>query len=45
MSTAEVTTPIVPELAYPDGRALPGEADADRLPVPDRLHPDAATTS
>ena len=24
-----------------DGRALDGEADADRLPLPDRLHPDA----
>ena len=32
-----------PHLAYLDGRALYGEADADALPLPDRLHPDAAT--
>ncbi|MDF2978286.1 MAG: hypothetical protein K0S40_3014 [Actinomycetospora sp.] len=35
--------PDDPHLAYLDGRALYGEADADRLPLPDRLHPDAAT--
>ncbi|WP_433788214.1 GDSL-type esterase/lipase family protein [Actinomycetospora sp. CA-101289] len=32
-----------PHLAYLDGRALYGEADAEALPLPDRLHPDAAT--
>lgn len=32
-----------PHLYYLDGRALYGEADAARLPLPDRLHPDAAT--
>ncbi|WP_406345981.1 GDSL-type esterase/lipase family protein [Streptomyces sp. NBC_00648] len=30
-------------LHYLDGRALYGEADAARLPLPDQLHPDAAT--
>ncbi|WP_041832341.1 SGNH/GDSL hydrolase family protein [Actinoplanes sp. N902-109] len=30
-------------LHYLDGLALYGEADADELPLPDRLHPDAAT--
>ncbi|MEU6709063.1 GDSL-type esterase/lipase family protein [Streptomyces wuyuanensis] len=32
-----------PNLHYLDGRALYGEADAAELPLPDRLHPDAAT--
>ncbi|WP_172385504.1 GDSL-type esterase/lipase family protein [Streptomyces sp. MNP-20] len=32
-----------PHLSYLDGRALYGEADAARLPLPDNLHPDAAT--
>ncbi|QCX75558.1 hypothetical protein C9F11_09350 [Streptomyces sp. YIM 121038] len=32
-----------PNLHYLDGRALYGEADAARLPLPDNLHPDAAT--
>ncbi|MFF7986827.1 GDSL-type esterase/lipase family protein [Streptomyces sp. NPDC007901] len=32
-----------PHLHYLDGRALYGEADAAELPLPDRLHPDAAT--
>ncbi|MFI8932815.1 GDSL-type esterase/lipase family protein [Streptomyces sp. NPDC053474] len=32
-----------PQLSYLDGRALYGEADAARLPLPDNLHPDAAT--
>ena len=32
-----------PFLAYLDGRALYGEADAEGLPLPDRLHPDTAT--
>ncbi|WP_371649665.1 MULTISPECIES: GDSL-type esterase/lipase family protein [unclassified Streptomyces] len=30
-------------LHYLDGRALYGEAEAARLPLPDQLHPDAAT--
>ncbi|WP_304455407.1 GDSL-type esterase/lipase family protein [Nocardiopsis sp. YSL2] len=30
-------------LHYLDGRHLYGEADHDELPLPDRLHPDAAT--
>ncbi|MDT0442085.1 GDSL-type esterase/lipase family protein [Streptomyces johnsoniae] len=32
-----------PRLHYLDGRALYGEADAAELPLPDELHPDAAT--
>lgn len=32
-----------PHLAYLDGTELYGEADAERLPLPDGLHPDAAT--
>ncbi|MER6361646.1 GDSL-type esterase/lipase family protein [Kitasatospora sp. NPDC001527] len=32
-----------PNLHYLDGRELYGEADATALPLPDRLHPDAAT--
>ncbi|MFE2066345.1 GDSL-type esterase/lipase family protein [Streptomyces sp. NPDC059467] len=32
-----------PHLHYLDGRALYGEADAAELPLPDQLHPDAAT--
>ncbi|MDT3397114.1 SGNH/GDSL hydrolase family protein [Streptomyces sp. B1866] len=32
-----------PNLHYLDGRDLYGEADAAELPLPDRLHPDAAT--
>ncbi len=32
-----------PHLGYLDGRALYGEADAAELPLPDGLHPDAAT--
>ncbi|MFI1172400.1 GDSL-type esterase/lipase family protein [Streptomyces melanogenes] len=32
-----------PHLHHLDGRALYGEADAARLPLPDELHPDAAT--
>ncbi|MFE9676080.1 GDSL-type esterase/lipase family protein [Streptomyces sp. NPDC006259] len=32
-----------PHLHYLDGRKLYGEADGDRLPLPDQLHPDAAT--
>ncbi|GAB3088233.1 GDSL-type esterase/lipase family protein [Nocardioides zeae] len=32
-----------PHLAYLDGTVLYGEADAQRLPLPDGLHPDAAT--
>jgi len=31
-----------PNLHYLDGRELYGEADRARLPLPDRLHPDAA---
>ncbi len=31
-----------PNLHHLDGRALYGEADHARLPLPDRLHPDAA---
>ena len=31
-----------PNLFYPDGRALYGEADFDELPLPDQLHPDPA---
>ncbi|GAA1303740.1 SGNH/GDSL hydrolase family protein [Saccharothrix xinjiangensis] len=31
-----------PNLHHLDGRALYGEADAAELPLPDRLHPDAA---
>jgi lysophospholipase L1-like esterase len=30
-------------LSYLDGRELYGAADADKLPLPDNLHPDAAT--
>ena len=30
------------QLFYLDGRELYGEADAGELPLPDRLHPDAA---
>lgn len=32
-----------PQLHYLDGRALYGEEDFAELPLPDRLHPDAAT--
>ena len=32
-----------PHLHYLDGRGLYGEADAEELPLPDALHPDAAT--
>ncbi|GAA1374621.1 GDSL-type esterase/lipase family protein [Streptomyces beijiangensis] len=32
-----------PNLHYLDGRELYGEADSAELPLPDRLHPDAAT--
>ncbi|GAA0973807.1 SGNH/GDSL hydrolase family protein [Nocardiopsis tropica] len=32
-----------PNLHYLDGLVLYGGADADELPLPDRLHPDAAT--
>ncbi|MEU3752743.1 GDSL-type esterase/lipase family protein [Streptomyces olivoreticuli] len=32
-----------PELHYLDGRDLYGRADSTELPLPDRLHPDAAT--
>ena len=32
-----------PYLHYLDGRELYGEADHERLPLPDALHPDAAT--
>ncbi|NEA47412.1 SGNH/GDSL hydrolase family protein [Streptomyces sp. SID10815] len=32
-----------PHLHHLDGRALYGEADAAELPLPDELHPDAAT--
>ncbi|MFJ3775980.1 GDSL-type esterase/lipase family protein [Streptomyces sp. NPDC090075] len=32
-----------PHLHHLDGRALYGEADSAELPLPDRLHPDAAT--
>ncbi|MDF2711593.1 MAG: hypothetical protein K0R62_7245 [Nonomuraea muscovyensis] len=32
-----------PDLHHLDGRDLYGEADAAELPLPDRLHPDAAT--
>ncbi|MFI6928472.1 GDSL-type esterase/lipase family protein [Nonomuraea spiralis] len=32
-----------PNLHHLDGRALYGEADFDELPLPDGLHPDAAT--
>ncbi|ONK13418.1 SGNH/GDSL hydrolase family protein [Streptomyces sp. MP131-18] len=32
-----------PQLHHLDGRALYGEADAAELPLPDELHPDAAT--
>ncbi|MEJ2866618.1 SGNH/GDSL hydrolase family protein [Actinomycetospora sp. OC33-EN08] len=32
-----------PHLAHLDGRELYGEADAEALPLPDALHPDAAT--
>lgn len=32
-----------PNLHYLDGRELYGEADAAELPLPDQLHPDAAT--
>ncbi|OAR26756.1 lipase [Streptomyces sp. ERV7] len=39
----EQRAPEDPHLYYLDGRALYGEADAVRLPLPDRLHPDAAT--
>ncbi|MFG2310537.1 GDSL-type esterase/lipase family protein [Streptomyces sp. NPDC048566] len=35
--------PDDPHLHYLDGRALYGEADAAALPLPDALHPDAAT--
>jgi len=32
-----------PHLAYVDGLALYGPADAERLPLPDNLHPDSQT--
>ncbi len=32
-----------PHLHYLDGRGLYGEADFAELPLPDQLHPDAAT--
>ena len=32
-----------PNLHYLDGRELYGEADFAELPLPDQLHPDAAT--
>ena len=32
-----------PHLSYVDGLALYGPADAERLPLPDDLHPDSAT--
>ncbi len=32
-----------PNLHYVDGRDLYGEPDAAELPLPDGLHPDAAT--
>ncbi|WZH53307.1 MAG: SGNH/GDSL hydrolase family protein [Nocardioides alkalitolerans] len=32
-----------PHVAYLDGTTLYGEGDAERLPLPDGLHPDAAT--
>jgi hypothetical protein len=32
-----------PRLSYLDGRELYGEADSASLPLPDQLHPDAAT--
>ena len=32
-----------PHLHHLDGLELYGEADAAELPLPDRLHPDAAT--
>jgi hypothetical protein len=32
-----------PNLYYLDGRELYGEADVAKLPLPDDLHPDAAT--
>ncbi len=32
-----------PNLHYLDGRDLYGEADFAELPLPDQLHPDAAT--
>ncbi|MGH8081375.1 MAG: hypothetical protein ACREP7_12430, partial [Lysobacter sp.] len=32
-----------PNLFYLDGRRLYGEEDGDALPLPDALHPDAAT--
>ena len=32
-----------PNLHYLDGRDLYGEADFAELPLPDELHPDAAT--
>jgi lysophospholipase L1-like esterase len=32
-----------PNLYYLDGRELYGEADSAELPLPDQLHPDAAT--
>lgn len=34
---------VDPNIHYLDGRALYGEADHAALPLPDRLHPDAAT--
>ncbi|AXB41767.1 SGNH/GDSL hydrolase family protein [Amycolatopsis albispora] len=37
-----VTQRADPNLHYLDGRELYGEADAAELPLPDRLHPDAA---
>ncbi|GAB2600601.1 lipase [Paractinoplanes abujensis] len=35
--------PTDPHLSYLDGLSLYGEADHAELPLPDRLHPDAAT--
>ncbi|GAB2866482.1 hypothetical protein GCM10027176_80260 [Actinoallomurus bryophytorum] len=34
---------VDPHLGYLDGLDLYGEADSAELPLPDRLHPDAAT--
>jgi hypothetical protein len=36
-------SPDDPNLHHLDGRELYGEADAEALPLPDELHPDAAT--
>lgn len=39
----EQRAPEDPNLHYLDGRDLYGESDAAELPLPDQLHPDAAT--